>query len=92
MATSERPLLAQLWADAVAVSERSGVPAPALVAAYLDLLSEHGPTPPPEASAAIGERLVAQFGALAVLDDDALRELAEKYGLSVDAVRRACGT
>lgn len=74
MATPMHPLLAQLWADAMVVSERSGVPAPALVAAYLDLITEHGPTPSTEAVDAIGERLVAQVGALTVVGEDALRQ------------------
>jgi len=74
--------LVQLWENAVTVSARTGVPAPALVTAYLHLRGETA-----EDIAAAGQHLVDEFGPFAVLDPAAQLALADSHGMTVEQLR-----
>jgi hypothetical protein len=87
------PLLEQLWRNATIVAEQSGVPAPALVDAYLRL----GPDPSPEAIAAAGRHVVDLVGPDALVDaetrqwrDRPIAAMAERFGMTFDEARHAC--
>jgi hypothetical protein len=86
---------AELWRNAIQESQRSGVPAVALVAAYQRLVTEHaGEAVTPELLAQAGQHVVDTTGVEALLDDQALaqrdqliQKLAERLGISTEAAR-----
>jgi hypothetical protein len=83
-----QPDLEQLWQNAIAKSNETGVPAVALVRGYQAVISGEAMLTD------VGQQLVSEFGASQLLDnhtlaqrDQAIGQLADKLGISHEEAR-----